>query len=77
MLHPDTVLLITADHETGGIITDARGNYVFTKDVHTNQPVPIFGLGDGAEFINGKTIDNTDIPKFFAEKLFGVTNFGK
>lgn len=45
MLHPDTALLITADHETGGITRQANGSYVYTTTGHTNTAVPYYALG--------------------------------
>ena len=60
--NPDTVLLITADHETGDMqfkknwenyaITD---NKVFaTSGSHSNQNVPIFAIGYGLESLDTK-----------------------
>lgn len=76
LMHPDTVLIVTADHETGGITLKNDGNYVFTSDNHTNVNVGVFAIGYGTEYFNGNTVDNTDIPKFIA-KIYGNNNFGK
>ncbi len=69
--NPDTVLIITADHETGGI----SGNYFTTTD-HTTANVPVFAMGKGTEIFNGTTVDNIDIAKFIA-RCYGVNNFGQ
>lgn len=69
---PDSVLIITADHETGSITPtggyDAGGN-------HTNVNVPVFAMGYGTEYFNGTTVDNTDIADFMAS-VFELEDFG-
>ena len=68
--HPDTLLIITADHETGGV-----GNgFNFTVKTHTTANVNVFAIGSGAERFSG-TVDNTLIPKVIAAQ-WGVNNFG-
>ncbi|MBQ8356620.1 MAG: alkaline phosphatase [Clostridia bacterium] len=88
MLHPDTALIITADHETGGL-TLQDGKYVFENlsyteadgddyYQHTDTKAPAFGIGDGVEdLLTANTvIDNTDIAKFIAN-IFGDSSFGQ
>lgn len=75
LCHPDTVLIITADHETGGIQKDANGEFYYTSTGHTVVNVPLFALGAGTEIFDGKDSDNTDIPKFLA-KIYGFDTFG-
>lgn len=75
LCHPDTVLIITADHETGGIRKNADGSFTYTTGSHTTSNVPIFAVGEGTEIFHGKSTDNTNIPKFLA-KIFGEDNFG-
>jgi alkaline phosphatase len=60
----NTLVLITADHETGGV-TVAEGHYGKKKVVvkfntgwHTASPVPFFAYGPGAELFSGFK-DNT------------------
>lgn len=62
----DTLLLVLADHETGGLtIQQNKGQYKF-PDVswesasHSARNVPAFAWGPNAQMVNG-TIDNTDI----------------
>lgn len=70
MYHPDTVVIITADHETGGLIVDgAYETFKFTSRNHTNTNVPVFAYGAGTEIFNGATVDNTDISKFIASVI--------
>lgn len=72
--NPDTFVIITADHETGGLsITD--GVCSFASDAHTPTNVPVFAYGYGAERFDGEEIENTQIPKTLAA-LMGVSSFG-
>ena len=76
MYNPDTVLILTADHETGGITLDEEtGCYEFTKGSHSQVNVPFYAIGKGTEVIDGKTYDNTGIAKL-AARLMGVNDFG-
>ncbi len=75
LCHPDTALVITADHETGGITKQADGTFKYTLDDHSTANVPTFAIGSGTEYFNGKEVDNTDIPKFLA-KIYGENSFG-
>ena len=68
--HPDTFVLITADHETGDL-----QNGTFHSDSHTGVDVPVFAFGQGSEYFDAATVENTRIPKTIA-KLWGVTDFG-
>lgn len=63
MLHPETALVITADHECGGLTIDG-GNFSYTSGNHTNTKVPVYALGPGTEIFKGVKVDNTDIGKF-------------
>lgn len=69
---PDTVLIVTADHETGSLgptgTIDAGGN-------HSNANVPVFAMGYGTEYFNGVTVDNTDIANFMAS-VYDADPFG-
>lgn len=76
LFHPDTALVITADHETGGItLNEKTGKYYFTSTKHTATNVPVHAIGGGTEKFNNTTVDNTDIAKFLAS-IFGASNFG-
>lgn len=69
--NPDTLVIITADHETGAL----DSSFKFGSGSHSNANVPVFAYGAGGELFNGKTVENTQIPKTVA-KLWGVANFG-
>lgn len=73
-----TLVIVTADHETGGLsfTVDEKTGEVkpeWSTGGHTAANVPIFAYGPGAEKFAG-TMDNTDIPKRIAE-LTGITEF--
>lgn len=62
----NTLVLVTADHETGGCsvakgsLEEKTVNCSFTTDYHTGTMVPIFAYGPGATHFTG-IIDNTSI----------------
>lgn len=58
--NPDTLLIITSDHDNGAITMSGE----FTATGHTDANVRTFAIGYGAEYFHNKTIDNTDIAKF-------------
>lgn len=65
----DTLIIVTADHETGGllVLTDNGAlNYPsvsWSTTGHTGVNVPLYAWGVNAKYFN-KEIDNTDIFKF-------------
>ncbi len=72
--NPDTLLIVTSDHETGGVILN--DGYVLDKSIfsgteHTGVDVGVFALGYGTEYFNEKTVDNTDIAKFVISAVKG------
>ena len=72
--NPDTLLIITSDHETGGMRIPEEGENLFaamTLNEHTATPVRVFAVGQGAEYFKGKTVDNTDIAKFIINAIEG------
>ncbi len=86
--HPNTALIVTADHETGALTAQAgaKYGYVYTnKDgtnssggpyrQHTNNDVPVYALGPKTEYFNNKRVENVCIPHFAAQ-AFGSTTFG-
>ena len=75
--HPGTLVLITADHETGGLTQQEDGSFVYTSDgEHTGQDVPLFAYGMGAEVFDGFYEENIMIPKTIAG-WWGKTDFGQ
>lgn len=73
--HPDTFLIITADHETGGLMENNEGKLGFNTESHTAADVPIYGYGQGTEVFQDCQMQNNNIPKIIAE-LWGAAYFG-
>ena len=75
--HSDTLLIVTADHETGGIQLDnvdskeKLNNDLFKiQGQHTNKKVLAYAYGKGAEELTKyDIIDNTSIYKFVRQAL--------
>jgi alkaline phosphatase len=69
-----TLVLVTADHETGGLTIPHRSTddtdveVAWSTDGHTASPVPIYALGPNAERFAG-VYDNTEIPRRLAALL--------
>ncbi len=67
--HPaETLIIVTADHETGGLSFDSNGTAQWSSGGHTAADVPIYAIGVGAENFSGK-MDNTDVPRKIRELL--------
>ena len=66
---PDTLIIVTADHETGGLTVlqnNGQGNFPtvsWSTTSHTGANVPVYAWGVNAQLVSG-VMDNTD--------LFGV-----
>ena len=64
--HPNVLLVLTADHECGGVaVHDAdNGNLdiQFTSDYHSANFVPIWASGPGSDFFDAM-MDNTAVGK--------------
>lgn len=71
----DTLVLVTGDHATGGLVI-VPGRYRerlevrWTGDVHSGEPVPLFAYGPGAREFAG-LLDNTEVPRR-AAALLGI-----
>ena len=74
--HPDTFVIITADHETGGLLPDEDGQLQYNSESHTGTDVPVFAYGAGAEVFKDFDDENNQIPKHIAA-MWGVTEFGE
>lgn len=70
--NPNTLVVVTADHETGGLtIIDPDERYIrtdfhFSTGSHSPLMVPVFAYGPQGENFSG-IIDNTDIMKIILE----------
>lgn len=68
--NPDTVLIVTADHECGGVsLADSVDTITFSTTEHTGLDVALLALGYGTDAFHGKVSDNTDIAKFMIQLL--------
>ena len=79
--NPDTVIIITADHETGGLYIPAEPTpenivegSIYTTGGHTERAVPVYALGKGVQELNG-ILENVDLAAFVAG-LLGEEDFG-
>jgi alkaline phosphatase len=70
----DTLVLVTADHDTGalslvdGYYEDEAATVRWSTSYHTSHWVPLFAFGPGAELFAG-VLDNTEIAKLTARVL--------
>ncbi len=73
----ETLIVVTADHETGGILyNECTGEYFYTIDQHGIVDVPVFVSASDAGFKNGMSIKNREIPVQIARVLgFGEDEF--
>ena len=76
-----TLVVATADHETGGLTINGGSLKGDNLDVHWSTkghsclPVPLYAFGPNADMFSG-VYDNTEIPKKFAQ-LLGIKSFPK
>lgn len=79
-MNPDTVLVITADHETGGLhlpmipTENVYSNFCYTSTNHTCIQVPVYAIGHDTEALR-VIQDNTDVARYIAA-LLGEEEFG-
>lgn len=75
----DTLVIVTADHDTGGVaildgdFDEATATVGWVSDNHTGSWVPLFAFGPGAARFSG-VMDNTDIGLRIAD-LLGLDGF--
>ena len=73
--NPETMVVITADHETGELYPDEDGTLNYHHDDHSAADVLIFAYGYDAHLFNGVTVENIQIAHTIAA-LMGDENFG-
>jgi alkaline phosphatase len=70
--HPETLIVLTADHETGGLAIqqNRQGEIVarYTTTGHTGSMIPLFARGPGAERFGGVK-DNYQIGQLLLEAI--------
>ena len=69
----ETLVIVTADHGTGGIKPDGNGGWKFTHDTHDIIDVPVYVFAEDAGFKSGKDVQNRQI----AVQIARVLGFGK
>lgn len=72
--HPETLVVVVADHETGGLALqfDSTGTFreAYTTIAHTAEMIPLFAIGPGAEHFGG-LIRNTRVGELLMERISG------
>lgn len=58
----ETLVVITADHETGAIVANDDGTYSFTSGSHSAANVPVLIYGSKNIIQTGETLNNYEIP---------------
>ena len=58
----ETLVVITADHETGAIIMGDNGKYIFTSGSHSDTDVPVLVYGSEKVLKKGEVVNNYEIP---------------
>ena len=78
MCHPGTAVIVTADHECGGLNEDTSNKYgyKYTSSNHTNRDVPVYAFGPEVEMFDDVATENIDIARFIA-MVFGDNSFGQ
>ncbi len=77
--HPETLILVTADHETGGLKVEnnnGKGNFPtvsWATNDHTSADVPVYAWGVNSDRLTG-VIDNTN---FWAISTGGADSSGE
>lgn len=65
----NTMIVITADHETGGLNEKKDGTFKYTTTQHTLRNVPLFVYGSSTFIENGEAISNIMVPRKIAASL--------
>ena len=65
----ETLVVVTADHGTGGMQADGKGGYKFTHGSHDITDVPVYVSAEDAGFVSGKQVKNRQIPVQIARVL--------
>ncbi len=65
----ETLVVVTADHETGGIVLNDDGSYSFTQGSHSAADVPLLVYGSDTFIEDGEVVDNIDISVRIAYSL--------
>lgn len=70
----DTLVVVTADHETGGIkYNGVTGEYYYTSKGHTTADIPLYVSAKDAGFTDGAIVENRQI----SVQIARVMGYGK
>ena len=58
----ETLVVVTADHETGAIVFNDDGAYSFTSGSHSAADVPVLVYGSDKLITNAEVLNNYEIP---------------
>ena len=58
----ETLVIVTADHETGAIVLNDDGTYSFTSGSHSGVDVPLLVYGSDKLIRGDETINNYEVP---------------
>lgn len=68
--HWDTTVILTADHETGGLELDEDGVWNWTDNgEHTARKVPVYAIGKGTEMFNDTDNENIAVANFIFDVI--------
>ena len=79
--YQDTLLIVTADHETGGVTSynNGAGAYptvTFSTNQHTGVNVPLYAVGSNAhlvdDYVSGGVMDNTNVHTVMSRAFTGA-----
>jgi len=73
--HPGTLVIITADHETGGVRVGQDGSISYYTTSHTDELVPYYAYGTGAEYFADLTV-NTQLNYAIRRATIGDVSVG-
>jgi alkaline phosphatase len=52
--NPDTLIIVTGDHETGGLSVDGGSGLRWSTGDHTEVPTPVLAVGPGSDQLGGE-----------------------
>ena len=64
----NTLVIVTADHESGGLLKDNSGSYKYTSKSHTGVNVPLFVYGANLTKESYKNVDIFTLMKWALER---------
>lgn len=73
--HPGTLVIITADHETGGVRVAEDGTISYYTTSHTDEQVPYYAYGAGVEYFRDLTV-NTQLNYAIRRATMGDNSVG-